>query len=173
MFEIFELADALNRIYRPGVCVDTTPVRNILIPFVWITERSSRFPEIREMAKKNDQFAADMGRYILFMGERQTVFEPKGQTHRCRARYEIEGVRYRNENDSEGCMTCPEPGKADRYNHVTDTEPAAWFNPFATVLVWKHTQYWCRNCARTMDRSIPPWRLPEQEVSWMEEGSTT
>lgn len=55
-----------------------------------------------------------------------------------------------------GCTSCgslktEDDGEGVRGDCVAD--------PFAPVLIWKHTKYWCEKCVKdTEDRKTVPWR---------------
>jgi hypothetical protein len=87
MPESDELASTLAAIYHQDVTVDTIPTRQILVPFLWIFERGADHEEVHSLAETNDKFAADMGRYILFMKKQGTPWEPKGRSHQVRSHY--------------------------------------------------------------------------------------
>lgn len=167
-FEIVELADALDRIYRPGVAVNTKPIRNILIPFIWIMETRTKFGEIQKLARRSDQFAADMGRHVLNLNNPRSAFQPPGYfSHRKATRYGVDCDQ--GKDHCKGCVGCGSlPKEKGDVKMESDSENESnrpmLYNPFATVVVWKYTRYWCEDCWSNLDnpRDTPPWR-PQQD----------
>jgi hypothetical protein len=175
MPECDDLAPALAVIYDSDVTVDTIPIRQILVPFLWIFERGADHEEVHSLAETNDKFAADMGRYILFMKNQGTPWEPKGRSHQVRTHYQhLTGDSHdmdpgcagcggsvnrkesetESENDeemeSEGESESDEEMEIDQESEqeslVGDHYRPVMFDPFVTVLTWKHVRYWCGQC---------------------------
>ncbi|KAK4151001.1 hypothetical protein C8A00DRAFT_36386 [Chaetomidium leptoderma] len=164
MFESVSFTKAVQDTYHPAVTADTAPIRNILIPFLWIMQRRIACPctGFINLAKVNKNFAADIGLYVLSMDKRNTSFEPRATSHDISNRFYVKDKDYIDRNSTHGCHTCrpsDDPrGRGAEEDDAWARGQAEWFDPFVTTAVWQHTRYWCKNCAEHMDRSVAPWR---------------
>ena len=136
-FECDELAPALSTLYHQDSTIDTLPIRQILIPYLWVFERLSYYKEFHDLAKSSDTFAADMGRYVLFMKQREPTPGKGGDSKAAAAdRWK---TYWPLDN---GSLTCAGCGGLEQHD---SSVASVVLDPLMNNLAWKHVR--CEACA--------------------------
>ena len=109
-------------------------------------ERLAYYKEFHDLAKTNDTFATDMGRYLLFMKQREPTPRKGGDNTTDAA-----NPRETHWPLGNGRLTCGGRGGLDQDMGGEDAsgDASVVFDPFVNNLAWKHER-----CGECLDSAI-------------------